>query len=413
MVDDIKVSVCMITYNHEPYIAQAVESVLAQRTTFPVEIIIGDDCSTDNTRAILQRLADQHPDTIHLQFAGRNRGANANFVSVFGCCRGKYVAMLEGDDYWTCLNKLQSQVEALDAHPEWAICFHPSECVYQDGIQGVPVYPYEWTKPVATIDDLFTSNFMATSSVVFRNRLFDEIPIWFHRLILGDWPLHILNAVHGDIGYLPETMSAYRLHRSGLWTGAALGTRLHALSEMFSAIDHHFGGKYADRINVYRASMMDGVLAELEAARNQVANVSEYLRNAQAVADAQTTAYAENHAHQAIRSGYLELDLIESQNERQKLLAEVLQLQAERSDLIERQATLVHEQAELVANRTALMAENSQLRAFHDTWRNWMFYRIVREMRRPFRRTSRWWKQRRQPLDTSARPQNSPVNKAA
>jgi hypothetical protein len=166
--------------------------------------------------------------------------------------------------------------------------------------------------------------------------------------------------------------------------------------------------------------MMSEVLAELDAARKQVASVTEQLRSAQAVADAQTTAYAESHAEQSIRSSYLEIDLIESQNERQKLLAEVLQLQAERSDLIDRQAALVQEQAALTANHSALLArqvalnaENSQLQAFHDTWKNWMFYRIVRELRRPFRRTSRWWTHRRQPENSGAAPQNAPMNKAA
>jgi hypothetical protein len=420
MVDDIKVSVCMITYNHERYIAQAVESVLAQHTTFPVEIIIGDDCSTDNSRTILQRLAEQHPEKIHLQLAGRNRGANANFVSVFGCCRGQYVAMLEGDDYWTCPNKLQMQVEALDAHPEWAICFHPASCMYEDGIRGVPVYPHGWTKPVATIDDLFASNFMATSSVVFRNRLFAEFPGWFHRLILGDWPLHFLNAAHGDIGFLPKTMSAYRVHRSGIWTGATLGTRLNALSTMFSAVDHHFGGKYADRINDYRSTMISGVLAELEAARGQVATVEAQLRVAQAVADAQTKAFAESQARQSILLGYLENDLTATQNERQQLFDEVVQLQSARADLmktqkalVEKQTVLVENQSSLLAKQARLLAENAQLQAFHDTWKNWMFYRVVREIRRPFRRTMRWWNQRRDTARTQTIPPDSSVRKAA
>src|SRR3954462_4303570 len=185
-MDDIKVSVCMPTYNHERYIAQAVDSVLAQRRNFSLELVIGEDSSTDRTREIVQELARRHPDQIRLRLSEQNEGGKANFLATIAECRGQYVAMLEGDDYWTSANKLQLQVDALDAHPEWAICFHPSACMYEDGLQGLPVYPFGWTKPVATIDDLFGANFMATSAVVFRNRLFPGFPGWFRELVIGD-----------------------------------------------------------------------------------------------------------------------------------------------------------------------------------------------------------------------------------
>jgi glycosyltransferase involved in cell wall biosynthesis len=420
MVDDIKVSVCMTTYNHEPYIAQAVESVLAQRVSFPVELVIGEDCSTDRTREIVRNLAESHPSIIRLRLPEHNEGGKANFLSTFAMCRGQYIAMLEGDDYWTSPDKLQMQVDALDSHPDWAISFHPAQCLYEDGLNGMPVYPVDWAKPVATIDDLFRANFIPTSSVLFRNRLFPAPPSWFHRLMIGDWPLHILNAAHGNIGFIPQTMSVYRVHRSGLWSSATLATRLNEVSEMFSAVDHHFGGKYAELINRYRSAVINDVVMQLDAARNEVKNAQEQLRNAQAVADAQTQAYAESQARQSILSGYLESDLITTQNERQQLLDEVVQLQSARADLVERQRALVEKQRALMENQSSLLAkqarllaENAQLQAFHDTWKNWMFYRVVREIRRPFRRTMRWWKQRRDAARTQATPSDSPVRKAA
>jgi len=388
-MDDIKVSVCMITYNHEPYIAQAVESVLAQRIDFPIEIVIGEDCSTDRTREIVQGLAESHPGIIRLRLAERNEGGKINFVSTLAECRGQYVAMLEGDDYWTCPDKLQMQIDALDGHPEWAITFHPAQCLYEAGLTGTPTYPVEWTKPVATIEDLFTSNFMPTASVVFRNGLFPAFPSWFKRIVIGDWPLHILNAVHGDIGFIPQTMSAYRVHRFGAWSGATQAAQLNAVFEMFSAIDHHFGGKYADLINHYRTASIDHVISQLDAARAQVATVEGQLRHAQAVADAQTQAYAEKHAEQSVHSVNLENGLVMSQSERQRLSDEVDQLRAEC-------AALYKTQTALAADRATLVAENRQLKAFHDQWTNWMFYRVVREMRRPFRRTMRWWNNRQQ-----------------
>ena len=95
-MDDIKVSVCMPTYNHERYIAQAVESVLAQNVNFPIELVIGEDVSTDRTREIVQQLARQHPDRIRLRLSDRNIGGKANFLATIALCRGQYVAMLEG-----------------------------------------------------------------------------------------------------------------------------------------------------------------------------------------------------------------------------------------------------------------------------------------------------------------------------
>src|SRR5689334_6956969 len=126
----------MTTYNHERFIAQAVESVPAQRINFSMEIVIGEDFSTDRTPKILQELAAKHPDTIRLTLSPTNIGGQADFMATKGRCRGQYVAMLEGDDYWNCDDKLQRQIDALDAHPEWAMCFHPCACQYEDGLGG-------------------------------------------------------------------------------------------------------------------------------------------------------------------------------------------------------------------------------------------------------------------------------------
>src|SRR3954463_2980222 len=112
-MDDIKVSVCMITYNHARYIEQAVESVLAQRTDFPIEIVIGEDCSTDGTRGVLVDLARRNSQTIRLRLAEHNQGGSTNFHGTLAACSGQYVALLEGDDFWSSPYKLQKQVEAL------------------------------------------------------------------------------------------------------------------------------------------------------------------------------------------------------------------------------------------------------------------------------------------------------------
>src|SRR5262245_7894840 len=167
MADNPKVSVCMITYNHERYIAQALESALVQETTFPVEIVVGDDCSTDSTNSVLQDLRRRFPERVRLLDRSSNLGMNRNFADVLANCRGRYVALLEGDDYWTDTLKLQKQVDALDAHLEWAICFHTTHCFHEDGAHPPYDYPPEPMKDVSQIEDLIEWNFMQTCSVMF------------------------------------------------------------------------------------------------------------------------------------------------------------------------------------------------------------------------------------------------------
>ena len=117
-------SVVTLTYNHEPYIAQCIEGVLAQKTSFPIEYIIADDCSTDGTRAICEEYAKNNPDIIRLISSSANVGAVENEQRAFLAAKGKYIATCEGDDYWTDPLKLQKQVDFLESHPEYSVCFH-------------------------------------------------------------------------------------------------------------------------------------------------------------------------------------------------------------------------------------------------------------------------------------------------
>jgi glycosyltransferase involved in cell wall biosynthesis len=226
---DVKVSVCMITYNHEAFIAQAVESVLMQQTDFAVELVIGEDCSTDGTRAIVCDFGERYPARIRLRLPERNQGMQANGLATLKECRGQYIALLDGDDYWTDPNKLQKQVDFLEGHPEYPFCFHPvflrEENTGQErkhyysalgcGALGIRDY--------YTLDDLLEySNFIPTDSVVFRNRVFEELPDWFYQAPFGDFPLHILNICSSGLehfGFIDEHMAVYRLHSGGVYSG--------------------------------------------------------------------------------------------------------------------------------------------------------------------------------------------------
>ena len=132
------VSVCVTTYNHERYIAQAIESVLGQRTTFAVEVVVGEDCSTDNTLAICRKYEEQYPNRVRVVASESNIGMHRNYRRTIEACRGKYIAMLDGDDWFSDMDKLQIQVEQLEKS-DAAMCYTRSERRGEDG--SSVIYP--------------------------------------------------------------------------------------------------------------------------------------------------------------------------------------------------------------------------------------------------------------------------------
>lgn len=132
------VSVCMTTYNHEKYISQAIESVLGQRTTFAVEVVVGEDCSTDSTLAVCRKYEEQYPDRVRVVASESNIGMHRNYRRTIEACRGKYIAMLDGDDWFSDMDKLQIQVEQLEKSGA-AMCYTRSERRGEDG--SSVIYP--------------------------------------------------------------------------------------------------------------------------------------------------------------------------------------------------------------------------------------------------------------------------------
>ena len=218
------VSVWMITYNQESYLGQAVESVLSQKTDFPFEIVIGEDCSTDGTREVCLGFQEKYPDKVRLVLHGENRGLVRNFWETLQHCRGKYVAQLEGDDYWTDPKKLQKQVELLERAPRYAFCYHLFDHVDQDGnIIGAarePLPDAELPKDCNTrmvIDAKWSP--LQTLTLMFRRDAFPEMPNWIYKLPIFDWPLHFYLTRAGKGIFLNENMAGYRSHNEGVWSG--------------------------------------------------------------------------------------------------------------------------------------------------------------------------------------------------
>jgi glycosyltransferase involved in cell wall biosynthesis len=238
-----KVCVAMVTYNHEKFIARALDSILMQKTSFDYEIVIGEDCSADKTREILLNYRDRYPEKIRLLLNEKNLGMHENGSRVMSACKGQYIAMLDGDDYWTVSEKLQKQVDFLDSHPDCAACYHDTLIIYEDGSKEPSRYrPSQ--KEFSTVEDLFFDNFIPTSAVLFRSGLYDELPDWVSSLKMRDWLIHIMNALYGRIGYLDEIMSVYVVHPGGVWSLTSRQFQDQAILEMFEALASHLGPQY-------------------------------------------------------------------------------------------------------------------------------------------------------------------------
>jgi len=206
-----KVSVCMITYGHEKFIEQAVNGVLMQECDFEVELIIANDCSPDQTDAVIQSILKNHPRASWIQYIkhDKNLGAMRNFIYALQECKGEFIALCDGDDYWTDPLKLQKQVAFLENNLDYVLCFHQVNILMTNGeivddfITKVPGN-YETIETLAQL-----GNYIHTPSVVFRN-VIKKFPFEFVHTPIGDFFLYMMLAEHGKLKYLENKMCLYR-----------------------------------------------------------------------------------------------------------------------------------------------------------------------------------------------------------
>jgi glycosyltransferase involved in cell wall biosynthesis len=212
-----EVSVCMIAYQHEAYIRQAIESILSQDVDFPIELVIGDDCSTDGTAAICEEFAARDP-RVRMLPRERNLGVMPNFTRTLRGCRGRYIAICEGDDYWTDPLKLRKQVSFLDSHNDYAGATHQAQVV----IDNAPVRKFKEDVPATlTTPDLIGGRLFHTASVIFRRPVLDLF--CNGPLVLGcDRLLNFCISFVGKIHYSQECMCIYRLHGAGMSSNATV-----------------------------------------------------------------------------------------------------------------------------------------------------------------------------------------------
>jgi glycosyltransferase involved in cell wall biosynthesis len=237
------VSICSTTYNLEKYIAEAIESWLIQKTNFDFEIIICDDCSKDNTTKIIESYIEKYPGKIRLLIADKNQGMMPNFIWSLESAEGKYIAVCDGDDYWIDENKLQMQIDFLEANPEFSSCYTNSLVKNELTNEFVVAKKYVWDE--ANTVDLFEHNDFHNDNIplspghisafVFRNDLIEKYPEWFYKIDgVTDFPLYLMISKFGKAKFFNVNTSVYRNHPKST-----------------STVDYEFIRLNIGRINIY------------------------------------------------------------------------------------------------------------------------------------------------------------------
>lgn len=212
------VSVHLLTYNHVKFIAQSIESVVNQQTSFPFEIVIGDDHSTDGTSQIVDQYAAKYPDLIKVVRGKTNGGPQPNSIRILENSQGKYMAALEGDDYWIDPLKLQKQADFMEKNPDFAICFTNTRVEFFENNEEPYLLNSNIEKDVFELKDLIAETevwFMGTATLFYTMSSIFPVQPWFHKTKSGDIPMIMLAARHGKIKYLPDVTAAYRRHAAG------------------------------------------------------------------------------------------------------------------------------------------------------------------------------------------------------
>lgn len=210
-MSQITVSIFMLTYNQENYIAQAMDSILMQETNFNYRLVIGEDCSTDNTRKICEQYAEKNPEKVKLLPAlSKNIGLINNYLRTIKACDGKYIAICDGDDYWIDKGKLQKQVDFLEQNSDFYIVATNLKRLYSNG--EMQDFKNNNNKPYYNFEDLIFDNLIASVTVLFNNiQKNDTLPNWINKFPYGDWPTYLWTIKNkGKIHFLDDITAVYR-----------------------------------------------------------------------------------------------------------------------------------------------------------------------------------------------------------
>lgn len=264
--DDVAVSVIMLSFRSRKYLDTAIAGALNQKTGFNVQLVLSDDASDDGTAELCRKYRERFPDKITLVEHSANVGTQQNFLDAHAQCKGRYIAMCDADDYWCYDRKLQTMVDFMDSNPEYSLCFHRVINSYEP--KGAKSLSNGGQKRETNLADLCRANFITNCSSLFRRSCCPTPPAWLSEIVLCDYAMHLINAMHGKIRYFSHPMAVYRKHSSSQWVGdAGEAKRLgHAVAVREKALDMLQG---RPEMEIMLANYSDNALALISALRKE------------------------------------------------------------------------------------------------------------------------------------------------
>lgn len=260
----MKVSVVVTSYNHEKYIRQCLDSVLAQKGDFEMEIILGDDCSTDGTGQVLEECQEKYPQIIQRLQNEKNLGIAKNLKRCLEACTGKYIAICEGDDYWTSDGKIQRQMQLLETHPDYSMCFSALTLYYeQEGKYSPHNDQVKFPRDELTIEDLIAVNYIGNfSCCMYRTSVVQKLPDSLFKMQMADWLFNMACSETGKIGFIREPLSVYRIHAKGAWAGKTDIDQISEIIGLSKTYNQYFQFRHNDLFEKRLAALVDQLAAK-------------------------------------------------------------------------------------------------------------------------------------------------------
>lgn len=258
-MDNILVSVHCATYNHEKYVADAIESFLMQKTNFKFEVLIHDDASTDRTVDIIREYEKKYPDLIKPFYQTENQYSQGQSITKLNLKRaqGKYIAICEGDDFWIDPYKLQKQVDYMEKHPECSLCVHGGYIVNASDKKIIAKHRSSKQNKFFSSEEVIQGGggLFLTNSMFYRKKYDDIRPAFFNIASVGDYPRVINLSLLGKVYYMNESMSAYRRAVENSWSTLNMFNlknrivHFSQIADMLDTVNDYTGGKYQEAIN--------------------------------------------------------------------------------------------------------------------------------------------------------------------
>lgn len=251
-IDQPVVSICCITYNHEPYIEDALEGFLIQETDFPFEILIHDDASTDQTADIIREYEAKYPRLIKPIYQVENqfsKGIRMNPEFNFPRAKGEYIALCEGDDYWVSKDKLQKQYNYMLNNANVSLTFHKALVVRDNKVIDVKAENFS-DQQFFSIEDLLDSWFICTQTIMLKKSVMEGMETYFNGVINGDWSIQLVAGHNGDVVYLENIEAAYRKHNTSLSKNVGKNKTYRAMKliKLFTSFDQYSKFSYRKKI---------------------------------------------------------------------------------------------------------------------------------------------------------------------